>query len=96
MSVQSPALPAYRSTAHYQSRPLERPPAAAFSTAPCLGTQLTATARMRFGFQPLGTVFFLQLLSPMHRGGGGFDQTSHFVDALTFVKQPNRPLAAIF
>ena len=60
------------------------------------GAQLTASTRMRFGFQPLGTVFFLQLLPPMHRGGGGLDQTGYFVDAFAFVKQRNRPLAAIF
>ena len=61
-----------------------------------LGTQSTAPTRMRFSFQPLGPVFFLQLLPPMYRGRRGFDQTGYFVDAFAFVKQRSRLLAAIF
>ena len=58
--------------------------------------QLTAPPRMRFGFQPLLACLRFHRLPTRHRGGGGLDQTSYFVDAFAFIKQPNRPLTTIF
>ena len=95
-SVQSPGLRAYRSTVRYQSPPLGGLPAKAFSTFPGLGHSIDSPGPDA-----------VWLSAPPHRGWpsvpstdapkrGGFDQTSHFVDAVAFLKQSNRPLAAIF
>ena len=61
-----------------------------------LGTQLTASPRMRFGLQPRRAALRFHRLPTRHRGGGGLNQTSYLIDAFACIKQMSRPLTTIF